>query len=167
MRFEKYMIEQMITGAFFISPKGELIGAGAKKHINIIIDDPKKFGYTDEKIKKIFFKYNEKMGQEGKAREEIILDLIKKGWIHLRRRPNKYWIINADRMTKKVRDVISDWSKKILKGIKGVKEVDKYMDVKIMTMNGQYSRNLTIDDIANKYALQESKDKKIEHKIII
>ena len=107
------------------------------------------------------------MGQEGKAREEIILDLIKKGWIHLRRRPNKYWIINADRMTKKVRDVISDWSKKILKGIKGVKEVDKYMDVKIMTMNGQYSRNLTIDDIANKYALQESKDEKIEHKIII
>lgn len=148
-------IENISDGAFFISPTGELTGVGNNKHINIITSNPEKFGLTIEKTRNTYNRYGERMGTEGRAREEIILDLIEKGWIHIRKRPNRYWIINVYKMTKKYRELLSDWANKILKGTKGVKELNRFAPVKILTIDGEYSRDLTVDDMVH-FAPQET-----------
>ena len=116
----------------------------------MVIKHPKKFGYTDQKIKDIYDKYGEPLGQEGKAREEIILDLINHGWIRVRRYNNKGYSININKMTKKVKDILFDWAYKLLNtGIKGMKEKDKFIPVNIQGFQDHFNKNMTIQDVAN------------------
>ena len=120
------------------------------KVINIVIKYPKKFGYTDKKIRDIYNKYNEPLGLEGKAREEIILNLINHGWIRVRRYNNKGYSINISKMTKKVKDILFDWAYKLLNtGIKGMKERDKYIPVNIQGFQDHFNKNVTIQDVVN------------------
>jgi len=69
--------------AFFISPAGEIIPVPVR-HIVAIAKDPGLFELTDDYIKRIYKKHNENVGWEGYARNEIILDLLKKNWVRLR-----------------------------------------------------------------------------------
>ena len=59
-----------LTIAYWITPKGEILEPKSY-HIGSVIDAPKKFGYTKEKLQKIYDKYDERMsaGLEGRARE--------------------------------------------------------------------------------------------------
>ena len=65
----------MRSPAFFISPKGQIVDTEIN-HIATIIANPKKFGLTKDYIQTVYDKYNEKVNVEGKAREEIIKNLI-------------------------------------------------------------------------------------------
>ena len=165
MRFENYMNEQLgsIRQAYFISPFGKIISCG-KTHIQKIIEDPKLFGYTKEEIEKIYDKYNEKVGQEGKAREEILKDLLKEGWVRLRRYKNM-WAVTIDKMNKKIKDRLQSWAEKIQTGLLGFKEQDVYTPVKINGRN--YKSEYTVKEISNDvlYRANESKEKK--YKLII
>lgn len=79
-----------------------------KTHIRDLIDNPEVFGYTEEKIKELYKKYDEEYGDEGKARHEIMADVISKGWIrvrHHRRRNADYWIIEFDNFIKRKKDL--------------------------------------------------------------
>jgi hypothetical protein len=49
------------------------------RHIDLIFSDPKTYGYTEQSIRDLHIKYGEKLGQEGKARKRILLDLIGRG----------------------------------------------------------------------------------------
>ena len=69
--------------AFFISPDGEIIGV-PDRHVLLISKEPETFGLTREHVEKIYAKHKENVGWEGYARNEIILDLLKKGWTRLR-----------------------------------------------------------------------------------
>ena len=69
--------------AFFISPKGEIVPVPVR-HIVAIAKDPKLFGLTVENIKEVYARHKEDVGWEGYARNEIILDLLKKEWVRLR-----------------------------------------------------------------------------------
>jgi hypothetical protein len=54
------------------------------------------------------FDYKEEYGDEGKARHEIMSDVISKGWIrvrHHRRRNADYWIIEFDNFVKRKKDL--------------------------------------------------------------
>ena len=62
---------------FFISPLGEII-PGEINHINTVIKYSDKFGYTRDRIEEIYKYHNERVGLEGKARLEIIVDLERK-----------------------------------------------------------------------------------------
>jgi hypothetical protein len=138
-----------ITGsvAYWISPRGEVLPV-ATNHIDIVIKNPKKFGYTTEKIQDIYDRYEERMGSEGDAREEIIIDLLKKGFIRIRRYKNQY-SLNVGKMTKKVKDILFDWANKLLNtGIAGQKERDKYMPINIQGFTDHFNRSLTIKEIA-------------------
>jgi hypothetical protein len=66
-----------------------------ENHIKEVIENPELFGITKEEIEEIYRKYNEPIGLEGKAREEIIRLTSKSGWIRIRhyRTPNDYWSI--------------------------------------------------------------------------
>lgn len=80
------------------------------KHINYIIKYPKVFNLTKEEIIDTYKKYNEKIGQEGKAREELIRLVATLGWIRIRHyyRPD-YWSVQFDswsRRKKAVRNLI-------------------------------------------------------------
>ena len=149
MRYKNYVTEIANTVAYWISPKGEVLPVGTN-HIDIVIKNPEKFGYTMEKIQALYDKHGEDMGREGKAREEIIIDLVRKGWIRIRRYRNDGYSVNVGKMTKKVKDTMYDWANKLLNnGIAGLKERDKYMPVKILGFLDHFSRNMTIQDVAN------------------
>lgn len=168
MKLKQYLTES-VQAAFFISPNGKIVYCGTT-HIGLIIKHPEKFGLKKNDILKIHNKYKEKIGQEGNAREEIIRHLVDKGWIRIRRYPNKMWSINIDRLNKKVKNYLQGWANKVLKGIQGFKEVDKYMPVRIMPLASSdmsiVSKSFTVDDIANDILIGEAiKFKLIETKI--
>jgi hypothetical protein len=158
MNIREYLLMDSIQGAFWISPRGEIISSGIN-HIDTVISNSNKFGFTEDEIRKTYEKYGEILTQEGKAREEIIKKLIDKGWIRIRRYPNKFWSININRLNKKNKDFIQDWAEKILKGIHGFREQDKYMPVNIQTIKGK-SFSYDVDKLSHDilYKMNESKD---------
>lgn len=157
MKYKIYLSEISNTIAYWISPSGKVIDVGTN-HIDVVIKNPKVFGLTDEKIKETYDKYGEVMGREGQAREELIIWLVKKGWIRVRRYRNDGYSVNIGRMSKKIKDILFSWASKLINtGINGMKEKDKYMPVKILGFQDHFSRNLTIQDLAND-ALYEGKE---------
>ncbi len=70
--------------AYWINPEGEITGV-PEKHINRILDHPEYFGYTRDEVLNRFTKFGEKLGWEGRARDEIFIELFSKGWIRVRK----------------------------------------------------------------------------------
>lgn len=145
MKFGDYLTAST-KASFFISPKGELIDTKGS-HIDTIFRFPQKFGLTKEYIESIYKKYNEPLSLEGKAREEILIELIKKGWIRIRRYPNKFWSLQAKDLTKKVKSYIGQWASEILKGVQGFKENDRFMPVILSFSTGQ-KKEFTVEELA-------------------
>jgi hypothetical protein len=79
----------MIREAYWITPEGEVIEV-ERKHINKIIGNPELFGLSFEKITEVYARYSEPLGLEGKAREEIMRNLILQGWIRIRWKPREW-----------------------------------------------------------------------------
>ena len=166
MKFYKHLTEASSI-AYWISRFGELIEVGTT-HVDVIIKNPKKFGYTEDKIEQLYAKHGEIVGQEGKAREEIVVDLISKGWVRVRRYKNQGYSVNINKMNKKMKDVLFDWASKLLgSGIKGVKEQDKYIPVNIQGLSDHYNRSVTIQDIANDILFEGNETFDTENSIII
>ena len=69
---------------FFISPGGKAVPGHETVHIRTILRYPKSFGLTMKDIDKVYAKYKEDKEHEGKARNEIFLELMKKGWVRVR-----------------------------------------------------------------------------------
>lgn len=68
---------------FWVSPYGKIIRTD-NIHIRQVIDNPEAFDMTREEVEGYYAKYNEKLGQEGKARVEIIFKLLAEGWVQIR-----------------------------------------------------------------------------------
>ena len=134
--------------AFFISPKGDVFSSDFS-HIKMVTDNPKKFGITPDYVRKTYEKYNEKMGIEGRAREEILMKIINKGWIHIRKRP-RYWSVNIDRISTKTKNLLKGWSKKLFESGEGRNKVI------INSVSGNYHKETTIEDMSEKNSLEES-----------
>ncbi len=118
------------TIMMWISPGGEIL-TDSGSHIEYVISNPAKFGLTREFIERVYFKHSEPLKVEGGAREEIIIELVTKGWIRLRRYPNQYWSINVFRLDDETRTRLHKWAAGILDGILGFKEMDKEMPVRL------------------------------------
>jgi len=132
--------------AFFLSPSGDLVHV-PQNHISTVIADPERFGLTkEEEIQNAYSRHGERIGVEGEARKELLLKVITQGWIRFRRYPNKYWSITAPSLTPAVRELVRQWAEKMLAGTEGFKEPDRYMPVKISTMDGEF--HSTIGDLA-------------------
>lgn len=114
----KLNIFENINAGYWISPSGNAFPVSSN-HIVTVIADPEKFGYTREELESIHKKHKERLGQEGKAREEIILDLVAKGWIRVRsyrRGGDLTWSVNINRLTKRVKDHLTDFFQMLSKG---------------------------------------------------
>lgn len=131
--------------AFFLSREGDLITV-PDNHIGTVIADPQRFGLTREEIKASYRKHGEPMGIEGQARREILLRIISEGWIRIRRYRN-YWSVTAQSLAPEIQDTLRGWAKTMLSGTDGFREVDRYMPVKVSSVQGESSS--TIGDLAD------------------
>lgn len=146
MGFRDYIRESVSTYAFWISPKGKITG-GLESHIAMVIKAPEKFGITREYIDKKYKEYGEQIGVEGKAREEIIREILKEGFIRIRKYRNDEWVINVHRISKRNKERITKWAEKITeKGIDGVKA--SRMDQARITDMGSYNKTLSMEKLA-------------------
>jgi hypothetical protein len=144
--------------AYWISPKGEL-HKPRDRHVASIIEDPVWFGETDASVKAVFDKYEEPVSTsvEGKAREELLLKMIKKGYARIRlnrTRRNQSYSIQVDRITKKLEDTLFVWA-----NIESKDAYDKYADVNVYELGkGSGSGKLTrtsLDRIASGEGINE------------
>lgn len=69
---------------WWISPEAEIVSVQTSTHISEIISFPEKFGLTREEIEETYQKHGERLGLEGKAREEIMQKVMSQGWIRAR-----------------------------------------------------------------------------------
>jgi len=101
------------SDAYFVNPYGKIAPLENPRHINEIIQKPEKFGYTKEHIQDVYNKHNERFGQEGHAREEIIHDLLGKGFAHIRLYKN-FWAVNVNNYDNKTKSALSTWAGDVL-----------------------------------------------------
>lgn len=129
----------------FISPVGEIVQVH-QSHINTVILDPPMFGITTQRIESIYAKYNESLGIEGSAREEILCELIMRGWIRLRRyiKPREQWSVTVNDLDNRTRLRLHHWAGKMLAGGLGFTEDDPHKPVVISELG---SRSITYASI--------------------
>lgn len=122
----------MSAFAYWITPKGQVVKPDSR-HILTVVKHPAVFGETKKTIEATFEKYGQSMYSniEGKAREEVMLRVIGRGFIRVRQggsRSNQHWSIQLNRVTPKANDAIWSWANQIIKD--GTAK-DKYADVVI------------------------------------
>lgn len=80
------IISLMQGYGFWLEPRGKgLIYLFYKRHIEVILEQPERFGFAKKELEEIYAKYGEPLGMEGRAREEIIAMAVERGWIRVRR----------------------------------------------------------------------------------
>ena len=126
--------------AFWITPKGKTIELTGK-HIEAIRTNAATFGLTEQGIKETYERFGEHIGQEAKARELIIKNLIHKGYIRIREYKRFGWSVNVNRVTHQIERKLQDWAFDQIKA-----GSDRYAEVKIDSPNG--INILTLADIA-------------------
>lgn len=136
-------------GAFWISPNGELIDSSKTYHISMVIANPSKFGLSSDYINRIYAKHGEEIGTEGDAREEVIGELLKRGWVRIRSYRN-YWSITVDRFTDKSKSLIRSWVQEMI----DIGAFGQYEELRIVEMRGR-THVLSAKDVLN-YRLVES-----------
>lgn len=155
--------------AFWISPKGQFFEVEAGNHISTVLKYPEKFGYTKEGIFNLFKSYNEPLGQEGKARDQILKDCVERGWVRLRSYPNRFWSITVFDLNKKTKDWLWDWANKLIEGKLDVRGVDQYFPVKILCLRTGRVVESTVIDISRDtlYNLLEMKQNEFRYRLIL
>jgi len=149
----------MSAYAYWITPKGKIISPESR-HIISVVKYPKKFGETDKTIDDTFNKYGEqKLSDiEGEAREEVMLRVIKRGYIRVRNnntRNSQHWSIQLNILTNKVNDILWKWSNKI---IKDGTALGKYSTVIIHELGrNDKMTQTTLDKIASGKSIREQK----------
>jgi hypothetical protein len=131
--------------AYWISPQGETLNV-TQSHIRLILDKPTIFNLHKDNIIDIYKKYGEKIGIEGKARAEIMSNLLKKGWIRIRYAPrNDYWTIQLYHWRESEKSEIKKWLEKMDKEDK----INQYSELRILVLCNSNEITLGVNDIMN------------------
>ena len=101
------------SDGFWVSPYGRAVRVSGNTHVADVIAHPDKYGMTLGQIEDIYKKHGEPVGQEGEAREEILVGLIRSGWIRVRNYGNRGWSVNVARYSDKVKDLITEFFQKL------------------------------------------------------
>jgi len=136
----------------WIDPNGKLLDFGTT-HINAIISNPLKFGISRKQIEAEYAKHNERMGVEGKARETIVKDVVRKGFIRIRFQRN-YVSATVYDFGRKAKTVLKKWAELVSND----RSVDKYQPVKVYSVNDNKMHEFTIQDLMKGDHLFESED---------
>lgn len=100
--------------AYWLSPKGKIYNVNMK-HIDFVRDNLELFKLTLQKYQEYYKKYKEPFGFEGKGREEMFIDIMKRGWIRIRDYQNKGWSVEIWEMDSYTKDLLFKWAG-IIKG---------------------------------------------------
>lgn len=133
----------MITSAYWISPQGKVLDVGISKHIDQIIQYPESFGITHDQVKETYTKHNERVGTEGRARDELILYAINSGFIRVRFYKNSRWSITLNNVDSKTnKNILHRWAQmpKI--------QSDIYMPVEILDIKTGRNRKYLVKELA-------------------
>ena len=80
-----------------------------------MIVKPEAFGLTLSEIREVYEKFDEPLGFEGSAREELLRAVLKNGWIRVRFYPRfSYFSIELHSLTESAMEGISVWARSIL-----------------------------------------------------
>lgn len=130
--------------AYWINPYGQILNIGASRHITQVVQEPEKFGVTKEYLESVFNKHGEHWGSEGNAREEILKEIMKKGFIRIRLYPNRYWSVQTWDFNSRTRKALEKWAEQAMQDPKS----DKYMPVKLVSFGDKWQNSkLDINDI--------------------
>jgi hypothetical protein len=130
------------ANGYWISPDGKIL-SNFLVHIQAIIDSPESFGLSKEEIDKIYKKYKEPMGFEGKARQQLMEQAIALGWIRIRYHPrNDQFSVELSRLDTRRKDYLSTWAKQLL----SVYPKRIYTEVKIIELAN--AMNVTLVPLA-------------------
>ena len=136
----------LINEGFFISPSGILIPVKGS-HIATVVSFPSAFGFTKEEIDVAYAAHGESSYIEGRAREEVLRGVLKKGWIRLRRNRDR-WSVQCDRLDEKTQMQVQVWAKQILRGMGGYIEEDRYIDVILEGLSDACCHRSTVGELA-------------------
>jgi len=133
----------------FISPEGELVEV-RQSHINTVILHPARFGKTTQEIQSIYAQHKERVGIEGVAREEILREIISRGWIRLRRyvHPQEKWSATVNKLDPRSRVLLQEWAEEMLNGTLGFREDDPYKPVVITALTSGDVQSHTVEALA-------------------
>lgn len=100
--------------AYWLSPKGKIYNVDTK-HIHFVRDNLELFKLTQDKYQEYYKKHKEPFGWEGKAREEIFIQVMSRGWCRIRDYANKGWSVEVWEMDNYTKDLLFKWAG-IIKG---------------------------------------------------
>lgn len=109
---------------------------GGITHIHDLVENPEVFGFSKKEIEDTYNKYNEEIGSEGKAREEIISKAMANGWIRMRfntSRSGQYWTIQFDDYVKRKKQLDN-----LILNLIDKKIIYKHDDILLLDTKGQY-----------------------------
>jgi len=124
--------------AWWISPEG-VIYEVRTTHIEFTSAHAENFGWTFNRILKVFKKYKETFPIEGKARDEIFRNIYSKNWIRIRYDHSVEYMIALNALTESKAGFIKDWALSLLmvngawnvpkgKRAVGLNDMDKILD---------------------------------------
>lgn len=96
----------------WVAPTGQIIQV-SPSHISCVIAHPQAFSLTEARIKDTYDQHGEGLGQEGKAREALILEVLTRGWIRVRKY-NNYWSITVHQLRGITKDLVKSLIKTLI-----------------------------------------------------
>ena len=127
--------------AYWLTPDNKAIPV-EETHIRMILDNPEFFGLKKDEVVKLYKKYKEKIGVEGKAREAIMTKLIKNGWVRLRYMTRgDLWVTQVDKLNP-LKPIITAWAKAMFK-----KGYFPFADLRIIDLKGDVIFDGTIEEV--------------------
>ena len=96
---------------YWFHENGEILPVETS-HFTEVVKNPERFGYTRVQIEECYLRYNEPMWIEGKARAEIMNDLIRNhGWIRGKYKPSEdLWVIELRHCPNYLTEIITSRS---------------------------------------------------------
>jgi hypothetical protein len=134
--------------AFWISPQREVLLVKSC-HVATVISHPETFGLTLESITECYARHGEPLGMEGKARTEIILQLVELGWIRIRRYRTSGYSVNVAHRDFRTMQLLGEFTATLLTtGWFGWFENDRYMPVNLHGLSEGDTVSITLHDLA-------------------
>lgn len=131
------------SDAYWISPGG-MIRAVGTTHISEVLNNPVEFGLTEMMVKDTYKKYKEKYRTEGKARDEILLNILKRGWVRIRyNRARDCYNVSVFTLGKKAKEYLFEWAYKMIE----MKSERKYSEVYIIAYSSGHDYNYSMEEL--------------------
>ncbi|MFV9616347.1 MAG: hypothetical protein ACNYZG_10355 [Gammaproteobacteria bacterium] len=131
-----------LSVAYWINPYGQILELPVVNHITALVKEPEKFDLTKDYVEQLYAKFGEPVGIEGKARNQLIREVVANGFIRIRLYP-QFWSTTVNRLDSKTKKALSNWAEVAREN----KQAGKYHPVKILELANDNQSSFVINDI--------------------